>query len=127
MWSLPRESPDRRLPAVAGTIVIGLALPLFVVAGWPLEAWAIALGLWVAYQVIGLLLERVPLGSGNLAAAGAVAFGRMLRAAGLVTILIVIAASDSSLGLAAAIVYALAFTVELVVSLMVHFGGEAKA
>ena len=127
MFETPRDVPDRRLPAVGGTIVVGLALPLFLVAGWRLGAWAIAAGLWAAYQAIGLLLERLPLGSGNLAAAGVVAFGRMLRAAGLVAILIVISVSDSGLGLPAAIVYALAFTVELGLSLVVYFGGEAKA
>ena len=127
MFSTPRDVPDRKLPAVGGTIVVGLALPVFVVAGWRLEAWAIAAGLWALYQAIGLLLERLPLGAGNLAAAGVVAFGRMLRAVGLVSILIVIAVSDSGLGLPAAIVYALAFTVELGLSLVVYFGGEAKA
>ena len=127
MFATPRDVPDRRLPAVGGTIVIGLALPLFLVAGWRMEAWAIAAGLWAAYQAIGLLLERLPLGGDNLAAAGVVAFGRMLRAAGLVAVLIVIAVSDSGLGLPAAIVYALAFTVELGLSLVVYFGGEARA
>ena len=127
MFATPRDVPDTRLPAVGGTVVVGLALPVFVVAGWRLEAWAIAAGLWALYQAIGLLLERLPLGAGNLAAAGVVAFGRMLRAVGLVSILIVIAVSNSGLGLPAAIVYALAFTVELGLSLVVYFGGEAKA
>ena len=127
MFATPRDIPDRRLPAVGGTIVVGLALPLFLVAGWRLGAWAIAAGVWAAYQAIGLLLERLPLGGGNLVAAGVVAVGRMLRAAGLVAILIVSAVSDSGLGLPAAIVYALAFTVELGLSLVVYFGGEAKA
>jgi hypothetical protein len=127
VFSTPRDVPDSRLPALGGTIVVGLALPVFAVAGWRLAAWAIAAGLWVLYQAIGLLLERLPLGAGNLAAAGVVAFGRMLRAVALVSILIVIAVSNSGLGLPAAIVYALAFTVELGLSLVVYFGGEAKA
>jgi hypothetical protein len=127
VFSIPRDVPDSRLPALGGTVVVGVALPVFAVAGWRLGAWAIAAGLWVLYQAIGLLLERLPLGAGNLAAAGVVAFGRMLRAVGLVSILIVIAVSNSGLGLPAAIVYALAFTVELGLSLVVYFGGEAKA
>jgi hypothetical protein len=45
----------------------------------------------------------------------------------LVAILIVIAVKDSGLGLPAAVVYALAFTVELVLSLVAYFGGEAKS
>lgn len=127
MFATPRDVPDRRLPAVGGTIVVGLALPLFVVAGWRLGAWALAAALWAAYQAIGLLLERLPLGMDNLGSAGVVAFGRMLRAVGLVAILIVIAVSDSGLGFPAAVVYAIAFTVELGLSLVMYFGGEAKA
>jgi hypothetical protein len=42
----------------------------------------------------------------------------------LVTVLIVIAVSDSSLGLPAAIVYGIAFTVEFVLSLLSYFGGD---
>jgi hypothetical protein len=127
MFATPRDVPSSRIPALGGTIVVALALPVFLVSGWRLGAWAIAAGLWALYQAIGLLLERLPLGAGNLAAAGVVAFGRMLRAAGLVAILIVISVSDSGLGLPAAIVYALAFTIELGLSLVVYFGGEAKA
>jgi hypothetical protein len=127
MFATPRDVPSSRIPALGGTIVVALALPVFLIAGWRLGGWAIAAGLWALYPAIGLLLERLPLGAGNLAAAGVVAFGRMLRAAGLVAILIVISVSDSGLGLPAAIVYALAFTIELGLSLVVYFGGEAKA
>ncbi|MEI8105094.1 MAG: hypothetical protein WCH31_04530 [Actinomycetes bacterium] len=122
----PRPVPDRMLPAVGGTIVVGLALPLFFAAGWRIGAWALAAVLWVVFQGIGLLLQRLPLGMGNLASAGVVAFGRMFRAAGLVAILIAVAVSSSGLGLPAAIVYAAAFTVEFVLSLIMYFGGEAS-
>ena len=126
VFATPRPIPSRRIPAAGGTAVVALALPIVLVAGWSLTAWAIAASLWVAYQAIGLVLERVALGMDNLAAAGMVAFGRMTRAAGLVAILIVVAVSDSGLGLPAAVVYALAFTVELALSLVAYFGGEAR-
>jgi hypothetical protein len=123
--STPRPVPESRLPAVGGTVVVLVALPVFAIAGWRLEAWGIAAGLWVVGQAIVLLLQRLPLGMGNLASAGVVAFGRMFRAAGLMTVLIVIAVSDSSLGLPAAVVYGLAFTVEFGLSLLTFFAGEA--
>jgi len=126
VFATPRPVPSRRLPAIGGTAVVVLALPVFLVADLPLTAWAIAAGLWAAYQAIGLLLERASLGMDNLALAGVVAFGRMTRAAGLVAILIVVAVSDSGLGLPAAVVYALAFTVELGLSLVAYFGGEER-
>ena len=125
MFANPRSVPARRLPALAGTAVVVLALPVFLAAGWSLAAWGIAAGLWAVYQVVGLFLDRVPLRSDNLAAAGLVAFGRMTRAVVLVAVLIVVAVSDSGLGLPAAVVYALAFTVEFGWSLVAYFGGGA--
>jgi hypothetical protein len=105
--------------------VVALALPVFLVAGWPIEAWAIAAALWLAFQLIGEVLERLSLGMDSLASAGVVAFGRLTRAAGLMAILLAVAVSDSDLGLPAAVVYALAFTVEFGLSLLAYFGGEA--
>ena len=125
VFATPRPVPESRLPALGGTAVVLVALPVFLVAGWRFGAWAIAAALWVAYQAIGLLLQRVSLGSDNLAATGLVAFGRMTRAVVLVAVLIVVAVSDSGLGLPAAIVYGLAFTVEFALSLLAYFGGEA--
>ena len=127
VFATPRPVPESRLPALGGTAVVIVALPVFVLAGWRLAAWGIAAAVWVVYLLVGALLRRLPLGSDNLAAAGLVAFGRMTRAAGLVAVLIVVAVVNAGLGLPAAVVYALAFTVELVLSLVAYFGGEAKA
>ena len=127
VFATPRPIPGRLLPALAGTLVIVLALPIFLIAGWPVAAWALAAVLWVAYQAIGLVLERMALGMGNLASAGVVAIGRMTRAVVLTAILIVVAVSDSTIGLPAALVYALAFTVEFGLSVLAYFGGEEKA
>lgn len=127
VFATPRPVPESRLPAIGGTAVVLVALPVFLIAGWRLAAWGIAAGLWLAFLVVGAVLRRLQLGSGNLAAAGLVAFGRMTRAVALVAILIVIAVKDSGLGLPAAVVYALAFTVELLLSLVAYFGGEAKS
>jgi hypothetical protein len=123
--STPRPVPESRVPAIGGTLVIVVALPVFLAAGWRIEAWGIAAGLWAVSQAIALVLQRLPLGMGNLASAGVVAFGRMFRAAGLVTVLIVIAVSNAALGLPAAVVYGIAFTVEFVLSLLTFFVGEA--
>ena len=125
VFATPRPVPHGKLPALAGTAVVAGALPLFLVAGWRIGAWAIAAALWVAFQAIGLLLQRLPLGNDNLAAAGLHAFGRMTRAVALLAILIAVAVSDAGLGLPAAAVYGLAFTVEFVLSLIAYLGGEA--
>jgi hypothetical protein len=127
VFATPRPVPEGKAPALGGTAVVLVALPVFLIAGWSLGGWGIAAALWAAYQGIGLLLRRVPLGSDNLAAAGLVAFGRMTRAVALVAVLIVVAVVDSGLGLPAAAVYGLAFTVEFALSLVAYFGGEARA
>jgi hypothetical protein len=127
VFATPRPIPGRLLPAIGGTLVIVLALPIFLIAGWPVAAWGLAAVLWVAFQAIGLVLERMSLGMGNLASAGVVAIGRMTRAVLLTAILIVVAVSDSTIGLPAALVYALAFTVEFGLSVLAYFGGEEKA
>jgi hypothetical protein len=125
VMSTPRPVPESRVPAIGGTLVIVVALPIFLAAGWSIGAWGIAAGLWAVSQTIALLLQRLPLGMGNLASAGVVAFGRMFRAAGLVTVLIIIAVSNAALGLPAAVVYGIAFTVEFGLSLLTFFVGEA--
>jgi hypothetical protein len=49
----------------------------------------------------------------------------MFRAIAVMVILVAIAVSDSRLALSAAILYALAYTLELGLSLLSYFGGEA--
>jgi hypothetical protein len=115
------------MPALAGTAVVLAALPIFAAAGWRLAAWGIAAGLWAVYQAIGAWLDRVPMGIDSVAAAGIVAFGRMTRAVVLVAVLIVVAVKDSGLGLPAAIVYGIAFSVEFGASLLAYLTGQASA
>jgi hypothetical protein len=112
---------------IAGGAVIVLALPVFAVAGWPLAGWALAAVLWVAAEVFALVLARLPGSADNLAAAGMRGIGTTSRALLVGIPLVIVTVSDETVGVAAAILYALAFTVELGVGLMTYFGGEAKA
>lgn len=127
MFETPRPMPGRLVPALAGTGVVVLALPVFVAAGWPLRGWLLAATLWVAAELFALLLTRLPLGTGNLAAAGMRGIGTSFRAMAIGIPLVAVTVADERVGLAAAVVYALAFTVELAVSLVEYFGQEARA
>jgi len=117
--------PRGHVPLIAGTLVVALALPVFLIAHWRLAAWGIVAVLWVAGQGITLVLQRLPLGMGSLASSGAVAFGRMFRAVAVMGVLIAVTISDSHLGLPAVAVYVLAYTAEFGSSLIAYFGGEA--
>jgi hypothetical protein len=119
----PRPAPQVLLPALAGSAVIALALPIFVVAGWPLDGWLLAATLWVASQAFGYLLVRLR-SDGNLAASGVAAVGMMTRGIVVMGVIFVVALSDATLGLAAALTYALAYTVELILSLVSYFGNR---
>jgi hypothetical protein len=122
----PRPVPHSYVPVLIGSVVIVAAAPVFVLAHWRFAAWAIAAGLWLGGQVIVLVVRRLPLGMGSLAASGAVAFGRMFRAVGVMVVLIAVTVSDSRLGLPAVAVYVLAYTVEFGSSLITYFMGEAR-
>ena len=120
-FTTPRPAPSVLVPVVAGGIAIALALPVFLVVGWRLSAWVLAATLWAAGQAFGFLLVRLR-SVGNLAASGVAAIGMMIRAVGVMLVLFAVAVSDPSLALAAALTYAFAYTVELLLSLVTYFG-----
>ena len=127
IFSTPRPLPSRLGPTIAAASVLALALPIFAVAGWPLEAWALAAVLWVAAEIFALVLARLPGSPDNLAAAGVRGIGTTSRALLVGIVLVIVTVSNETVGLAAAILYAIAFTVELGVGLATYFGGEARA
>ena len=126
IFSTPRPLPSRIGPTVAGGTIIALALPIFAIAGWPLAGWALAAVLWVASQIFALVLARLPDSPDNLAAAGMRGIGTTSRALLVGIVLVIVTVSNETVGLAAAILYAIAFTVELGVGLadLLRRGGE---
>jgi hypothetical protein len=126
LTATPRPVPGRLVPVLAGAGVVALALPVFAVAGWPLRGWLLGAVLWACAQALGVLLARLPLGADNLAAAGVAGIGMMFRPVAVMVVAIAVAASDASLGVAAALLYALAYSVELALSLLTYFGSPAR-
>jgi hypothetical protein len=126
LFSSPRAVPGRLAPMLAGSALILLALPVFAIAGWPLRGWALAAVLWIAAQAFAWLLTRLPLDAGNLAASGARGIGMGFRAFIVGIPLVAVTVADSSVGLAAALLYVFAYTLELAVSLVTFFGSETK-
>jgi len=122
----PRPLPERRIAVVAGGLVALLALPVFLAAGWRMEGWALGIGLWAASQALGAIFGRAGIGAPSLSGSGVVAFGMMGRGIILMIVAIAIAAVDPTLALAGALVYAAAYTVELVLSLTLYFGADEK-
>jgi peptidoglycan/LPS O-acetylase OafA/YrhL len=131
MFATPRPVPSRVASTIAGGTVIALALPVFAVAGWPLEAWGLAAVLWAGSQVFAFVLARIAGDADTLAAAGMRGIGTTSRGLLVGIPLIAVTVADERLGIAAAILYALAYTVELAVGLVTYFAAastrEARA
>jgi hypothetical protein len=122
-WTEPRTAPPALLPAVAGAIVIAVALPIFLLAGWRVTGWAIGAVLWIGSEALGWVLTRLRSRTGNLAAAGVVAFGTLFRAIAVMVVVFAVAVSDKWLGLAAALTYAAGYSATFGLQLIAYFTG----
>ena len=122
----PRPMPSRLVPALAGASAVAFALPVFVLAGWRLSGWALGAVLWLGAQALVVLVSRFRSSPDSVAGSGVLAFGMMLRAVVVMVVVVAVAASDAALGLAAAGVYALAYTLELGLSVAAYYGGPSR-
>jgi len=127
LFTTPRPVPGRLAPMLAGTALIVLALPVVAIAGLSLRGWALAAVLWVAAQGLAFLLTRLPMDAGNLAASGVRGIGMSFRAFIVGIPLVAVTVADTTVGVTAAVLYALAYSLELAVSLISFFGAEAKS
>ena len=99
-----------------------VALPVFLVAGWSLTGWVLATILYCAIHGLNLVLARARPRAGSLAGSGVQAFGLFFKAIGLLVVLLAAAATDPKLAVAAVVTYALAYTLQLGLSLIAYFG-----
>ena len=125
IFATPRPVPNRLLPAVGGGLVLLLALPVFLLAGWELAGWALGALLWLALEAIELVLTRLRERTANVAASAVLAFGLTFKAVAVLAVLIAAAATRPHLAVAAAVVYVLAYTFQLGLSLATYFGAKA--
>ena len=122
----PRPLPDRHVPVLAGAMLVAAALPIFLLAGWRIEGWALGAVLWAGSQALGLVFARVGIGEPNLRGSGVVAFGMMARGILLALVAIAVATTDPQLAVAGVLVYAVAYTFELALSLALYFAGAPR-
>jgi hypothetical protein len=124
VFSTPRPVPARLAPFLAGVGVVVLALPVVLAGGFSVSGWALAAVLWGAAEALGWWLSRIPTGADNLGASGIVGVGYAVRGIGAMVVLLVVAAANKEVGVTAFVVYALAYTLSLGVSLIEYFGAK---
>ena len=124
VFSTPRPAPARLAPFLAGAGVVVLALPLVLAGGFSVSGWALAATLWAAAEVLGWWLSRLPTGADNLGTSGLVGVAYAFRGIGAMVVLLVVVAANKPVGVTAAVVYVLAYTISLGISLVEYFGAK---
>lgn len=122
IFATPRPIPGRLVPALGAAVVLLLALPIFLLAGWPVAAWGLGALLWIGLEALELVLTRLRGKTGNVAASAVLAFGLSFKALVVLAVLVAAAATRPHFAAAAAIVYVLAYTFQLGLSLITYFG-----
>jgi hypothetical protein len=123
IFATPRPVPSRLVPALGGLVIVLLALPVFVLAGWNIAGWGLGAMLWFGVEAIEFVLTRLRERTGNVAASAVLAFGLSFKAIAVLAVLVAAAATRPHVAAAAAVVYVLAYTFELGLSLLSYFGG----
>ncbi|MDX6436092.1 MAG: hypothetical protein QOK34_926 [Gaiellaceae bacterium] len=122
IFATPRPIPGRLVPALGALVVLLLALPIFLLAGWPVAGWGLGALLWAGLEALDLVLTRLRGKTGNVAASAVLAFGLSFKALVVLAVLVAAAATRPHFAAAAAIVYVLAYTFQLGLSLITYFG-----
>ena len=122
----PRPVPRKLAPALAALLVLGVALAVFLVAGWDVRGWALGAVLWAGLRGISLLIDHVRKDSNPGAATGLQAFELVFKGLAVLVVLLAVATTNEDLALPAILVFALAYTAELGLSLASYFGGSSK-
>jgi hypothetical protein len=124
LFATPRPVPGRLLPAAGAALVLLFALPIFLLAGWDVAGWGLGAVLWLGLEAVEAVLTRLRAKNGNVAASAVLAFGLTFKAVVVLAVLIAAAATHPHLAAAAAIVYVLAYTFQLGLSLVTYFGAR---
>jgi hypothetical protein len=111
-----------RLMRQLDLVILAIALPIFVLAGWPLFGYAAGAFAWLVQRAIAELLARRAAASDDPKTVVGLTAGSMIGRGWLVALTIfgayLVAGSDDHVGLAAAVLVVVLFTAYFTVSLI---------
>jgi hypothetical protein len=97
-----------------------LALPLFAVAGLPLEGWFWAVALWSVNRFLQARIERRAAGMGALRAVGVMGASMLLRPWVGMLVLFLITRHDSTLAISSVLLFMALITVDIATRILTH-------
>jgi hypothetical protein len=103
-------------------VLLAIALPVFLVAGWPIPGWAAGAGAYVAQRFIGQFARRKAEETEDIRKMAGIMTGSMIGRGWLValTILGIGLAVDDESGLAAGVLFLAVFTVAFTAAIIVR-------
>jgi hypothetical protein len=105
-------------------VILAIALPIFLIAGWPMLGYAAAAFAWLVQRAINDVLARRAAASDDPRTVVGLTAGSMIGRGWLVALTIfaayLIAGSDDAVGLAAAVLVVILFTAYFTVSLILR-------
>jgi hypothetical protein len=126
LFSTPRAEPSHALPAIGGTLVLALLLPVVALLGWSIAGWGLAVALWLGLHALEILLGRARQNQNSgVAGSGMQAFALFFKLITILVVLFAALAADRDVALVAVLTYGLAYTFELGLSLVTYFGAQS--
>ncbi len=121
----PRPVPGRLLPFAGAAVAVGLALPVVLVAGWSLKGWALGAVLWAGLAALSLVIARLRARTTGVASSSLQGIELLVKALAVLAVVLAAAHSDGQVAVVAILVYALAYTLELTLSVASYFGSDS--
>jgi hypothetical protein len=102
-------------------VVLALALPVFLAAGFPLAGYATAAGAWLVQRAIKAIFERQAKASDDPRTAVGLTAGSMIARGWLVALtILLVGLAENDAGLAAAVLVIVLFTIHFTVSMVLR-------
>jgi hypothetical protein len=101
-------------------IVAVLAVPVFLVAGWPLEGWFWATALWATNRYLQAVIERRAARMGALRGVGILGASMLLRPWIGMLVLFLITKDETALAVSSVLLFLLLVTIDIATRILTH-------
>jgi hypothetical protein len=120
----PRPVPGRLLPLAGAAVTVGLALLVVLVGDWSVKGWVLGAALWAGLAALSLVIARLRRRTSGVASSSLQGIELLVKALAVLAVVLAAAHSDAEVAVVAILVYALAYTLELTLSVASYFGSE---